>query len=336
MRELCKYVSDDFRDAYRRFSTSVRSLRTLDEYTGYINLLCNYLKKDFLDIDYADADRYFKEQRSKISEGRLSRYTVCVRLSCYKSLASYISSASVRDGYEDPFQYIRHPEIDYNIVNANKIPLLGELNELIEVIKTDTMFYLVFMLASRVGMSATDIVSIRSHMLDVNGDVYYVVFPARTQFEEPRIVTLPDDVCSLVRRYLLELGGYGGGEDAVSKRLSEGIAKGYIFFNRLGNPLTIRNIDSYFDKACRESGIGKKYTLKDFRSRAILQLADAGVTAKEISRYTGLKMDRVQSYVHSTHIINGDSPANLPNIRFAVPETDSESEDNSKSFEFAG
>ena len=325
MRELCEYVSDDFRNAYRTFSTSVRSLRTLDEYTGYVNLICNYLKMDFLDIGYKEADGYFKELRSQISAGKLSRYTACVRLSCYKSLGSYIASLGIKEKYEDPFQYIHRPEVDFNNLHANKVPTLGELDGLIDVVKQDTMFYLVFMLASRVGMSATDIVSIRSQLIGTNENgAYYIQFPAKTYFDEPRIVVLPDDVCAVLSRHLLELAGRSSAIESVQTRIVENVSKGCIFLNKHGYPLTVRNIDAYFDKACRESGLEKKYTLKDFRSRAILQLADAGVSAKDISEFTGLKMQRAQSYVRSTHIINGDSPANLSNIRYAVPESDDE------------
>lgn len=316
MRELCSYFSDSFSDIYKGFSASVRSSRTLDEYTGYLNLLCNFLKKDFLDINDEDAGRYFQYLSSRCANGTLSRHTVGVRLSCYNSIANYIDSIGTVSDYVNPFRYIRRPEIVCNQVSANKVPSLEELDVVAEAVRDEPMWYLIFSLASRVGMSATDIINIRSNMIGNKDGRSYIIYPAKTTFEEPRVVTLPEDVDALLRNYMLVVVPNDSG---------------CIFYNKYGNPLTLRNIDSYFERLSKKTTLAKKYTLKDFRTRAVLELADAGASAKTISEYTGLKMDRAQCYVHSTHILNDECPADLVNYRLVVDDfSGTEYEDSAK------
>ena len=299
-RELCAYCSDTFKGLFTRYGYGVSNQRTLYEYTGYINLLCEYIKKDFLDIEDADADSYMSYMLNKVSEGSLTRQTVCVRLSCYKAVSRFVDELDEIDGYYNAFEKVHRPEIRTYELNPAKIPTLKELDAVMSAAKADPKYYLILALATRVGLTVTNIVNIkRNCVIEENGRLFIYIPPAN-DFRSERYVMLPQDVQKLMESYLADYKQ----DDS-----------GYIFIIRNKNPLTIRNIDSAVSKYIKASGIDKHYTMKDLRTRAILELVEAGADPDVIGEYTGLRRMRVNAFVNSSGLVSGTCPADLVNYQ---------------------
>ena len=91
--------------------------------------------------------------------------------------------------------------------------------------------------------------------------------------------------------------------------------KGHIFFNKHTRPLTIKNVTDNISKIIESSDVSEKYTMKDLRSRAVLELVKAGATPNQISEYTGLSQLRIKTFVSSEHLIDGSCLAELVNYR---------------------
>jgi site-specific recombinase XerD len=93
---------------------------------------------------------------------------------------------------------------------------------------------------------------------------------------------------------------------------------GHLFYNKHNNPLTARNLDAYFEKIWKKSGIETKYTLKDLRSRSILDMVSAAIRSGSdlptVGAYVGIKDLRLNTYVSANTIV-GDCPADLVNFQ---------------------
>lgn len=302
-RELSSYVSDDFRLYYDKYCLGVSNPRTMYEYTGYINLLCDYLKMDFLDIDEAGAHSYRSYLMSRVSSGNLTRQTVCVRLSCYRAVGKFIEENDVTETYHSPFDKIRRPELRTDEISPARIPSMRELDMLLSEAKSDPTLYLILALATRVAFNVTTIVKLkRNHIVCESGKMFIYIPPANEMSTE-RYVMLPNDVQNLMESYLDDAEVGDSGEDD------------FLFYNKHHNPMTIRNIDAMVSKLIRRCDFKEKYTMKDFRSRALLELVKTGVDPDVISSYTGLKKMRINTFINSSGLVSGTCPADLVNYQ---------------------
>ena len=299
MKKTSEYCSAEFNKYLENYGYAVRKPRTFEEYVNHINLLCNYLCMDFLDIDSSDAMQYYSYMMSRFHAGTLSRKTICARISCYKSVASYINE--VKDGYQNPFIALRRPEKSDDTLNPKRIPTLSELDEFMSVVKEDPMFFLIYALATRVGLSASSILRIK--ITDIIKEDYgdgksitFIRFPG-SGHNEDRFVALPKDVAEILGRYLSIVVPVDG----------------KIFLNRHNHPMTLKNLDTATTKFFVAAGIKNKYTMKDLRSRAILELAKAGADLESIRDYTGLSYMRINTLISSKSLVDRKCPADLVN-----------------------
>lgn len=299
MRKLNKYCSDDFRSLFAAYGMGIQSARTLDEYISYINLLMSHVKKDFLLINGSDAQGYIDYL---VTDARLSARTINARLSCYKSVARHVVETGKHPAFANPFELVRPlAAIDGANISSVRIPTIAEMDKVMSAARDlSPMWYLIMALASRTCLTSTNILRIRKEsVFEEKGRVFLHYPPTETQHED-LWVELPGDVRNLMLAYL------------ETCPVSE---DGHIFFNEHNHPLTLRNMDSAVKKMVRLSGIGKRYTLKDFRSRGILDLAQAGVDPEKIGLYTGLGHLRIRSFVTAKHLISGECPAEMVNYR---------------------
>lgn len=298
MRKLNEYCSKAFQSLFLSFGMGIRARRTLDEYVSYVNLLTSHAKKDFLEINGFDAQRYFDHLEQ---EGRLSARTVNARLSCYKGVAKYIVETGAYPSYVNPFDLIRPTAIDGNSINARNIPTMEELDKVMSAAKKlSPMWHLIMVLSSRVCLASTNILRIRRQNILENKGRYFLRFPPTETRHEDMWVALPDDVTGFLLSYV------------ESAPVDE---EGHIFFNEHNHPLTLRNMDAAVKKMVKMSGIEGDYTMKDFRSRGILDLAHAGADVDMISSYTGLGHLRIHSFVTAKHLVSGECPAEMVNYR---------------------
>ena len=122
-------------------------------------------------------------------------------------------------------------------------------------------------------------------------------------FDERGEVTFnPEDVEEIMRNYI-----------SATPHLSSNEP---LFKNAWGNKMTLQNIDKNLKKLIKKCGL-KEYTLKDFRNRAILEMAKGGASIESLSNYTGLKTLRLESFFHNVGLIK-NCPANLVNYRLIV------------------
>ncbi len=302
------YFSDKFIDCFYLYLDDLSSNGAAESYWSVVRILCDYVKKDFLDINEFDADAFYKYMVARAQEGSLKNTTVNMRLSCYKNLANFITTNFPAWGYVNPFIKLR--PLDYTAgIKPSKIPTLKEIDAILDAAKESDMFFLIITLAFRVALSVADITSMRLHNVKQNDNGLYLHFAKKSAGDAEKVVPLPMDVATLLSSYINSMIYVD--------------ADGHLFYNKYNNPLTMRNVDSAINKYVKKSGINNKYTLKDLRSRAILDMVgaslDNNIPVEAVAAYAGIRDLRLNLYVRAVNLVES-CPADLVNIQVKTGE----------------
>lgn len=295
------FISNDIKNVlFPEFASGVSSnIRTREEYFGYIRILCNkILFKDFLEITEEDAERAFRLFRSRCKEGKLSIRTVKVRLACYNTFSRFIEEQHPEYSFINPFVNIEKPFLT-DAIAPSQIPDIKELDKILSVAKSEPMYYLIIAMTLRTGISASKILRLNMDSVHEEDGKVLLYVPDKSEKKEVTI-ELPEDIGSLLLSYM--------------EGIEEQDIEGHIFYNKHGNALTLKNIDSNVKRIVKEAGIDADYTLKDLRSRAILDMLKAGATEKDVCEYVGIGGLRVRQFQNAKGILRG-CPADLVNFR---------------------
>lgn len=300
MRRASAFLKEDTLDIINRFIDTYKNKRTGEEYFSYICLLCDYLKKDYFDIQKNDAAVFFEHLNNRFYNGSISIYTIRVRLNCYNSFTQFIQNNYPQMEYRNPFYGMKLPDVNTK-VDARRIPSMYEMDEIIGKAKEESyMVYLIVALALRVGLTASRIASLSKKNIVSENGAYYLFYPNKYDSTQDKYIKLPSDVSDVLIPYI------------ESQDLCD--SYGHIFYNRLKKPVTVRNIDSYINQVISKSNVAGKYTIKDFRNRGILDMIDSGADVDAISEYVGISKLWVGRFAESTGVI-GECPADLVNYR---------------------
>lgn len=299
MRAPSPYFSETFYGTiWPRYSSTIRNHRTAAEYFSNICHVCDYLEKDFLSISCEDAYRYADYLNSMYSHEKLSLKTINARIGTCRRMSDFIAQNGIIDGYNAPFSDIKVLPVNDN-VSVNNIPSMKEFDAILSAAKDDEQLYLILALAGRAALNASTILRLRQGNI-IEKDEHVCLYLAQTSaFNQDRVIVLPKDVGSLLMEYL--------------ENHNFNSTDGHIFFNKHGRPLTLRNLDAAVEKVVRASGIDHRYTIKDFRSRAIIDLKNAGVSHSAIENYTGLSSLRISAFANAAGMV-GPCPADLVNF----------------------
>lgn len=302
----CKYLEKETLEVLDRFCASRRNQRTAYEYMGYIRSLCEYCEKDFLALTESDVRKYFDHLQNKYTAGALSLKTVCVRLSCYRSIASFIMDSYSDTAYINPFLHIKRPAVNDDI-KVLQIPSMEELDIIMQTARNYPPSFCIFALASRTALSASSILRLRLDSLKEIEGRYMLFIKSTSLDKEDLCVNLPDDVAKILLDHIASL----------DKSIID--ESQHLFYNKHKRAMSLKNLDDLVHRVVKESGVATQYSLKDLRTRAILDYAHAGAAVEDIRNYTGLGELRLQSFYKASHIFNS-CPADLVCYSLKVPE----------------
>lgn len=276
--------------------------RTKTEYWRMIHILCRTVKKDFLDISYEDAQIFQDKMVLKIQEGDLSLKTLRLRLYCYDSFSNYLYTKNIIE--KNPFSLLKKPIVD-DTPYTSRIPGAEKCDKLLEIAaRTSSDMYFIFSLVLRMGLTSTEICSIKTrNVITFENDlVIYFFTPGGKQ--EQRYLVVPDDLKEPLSSY----------RDTVSTE--------YLFANRSGEKLSQKALDKRVRKLITDNGLGK-LTLRDLRNRAIYQMVHDGADIAEIAKYNNLSMRRVHTFSESPFAQSemlSICPANLSRLKIVTEE----------------
>ena len=298
MRKPSKYFSKTFLEqVIPSYLETFDNDRTANEYFSEACRISEYLEKDFLDITELDAQHYYEYLFSLYHEGKITRKTINLRFSTCKRLASFIHECNVVSDYKNPFYRIKKIPVDDDVSSTRVVPW-RDLDKIMTTAEEDSMMYLILALAGRCAFTLTEIVKLKKSMISIDGDKVYVSFSRKDDYYAPCIRALPADVSTLMIDYLNSAIIYS--------------EYGYIFYNQHKNPITARNIDKAVEKLVKKSGVEKRYTIKDFRTRCIVDMKLVGVTDEDIADYINVGERQVGAYATAAYFAK-QCPADLVN-----------------------
>lgn len=292
-----EYMSDFFvNQIYAGYAVTKKKRSTAEEYFNSARRICDFCKKDFLDLTKNDARLYYEYLEKEAAEGKISNRTIKARFVGFRQLAKYILTAYPDNMEEDPFDGVFLPKADESM-HIQRIPSLEEIDKLLTATKDDKQTHLILCMICRMGITAQETVRLkRSQIVEVGeGDIGIIYVEKDGKTETVRIV--PEDI-----------------KDKLLMFCAEHPNEDLLFHNQYNNPLTLRNLDHLLKKYSEVAGIETKCSVKDLRNRAILSMLHAGADPKEVAQYAGIGMVRARQFVAEGNII-ADCPANLVNFR---------------------
>lgn len=296
------YFSDEFSKYLTIYVSRMQNGRTAEEVWGAVRVLCDYLKKDFLELDGCDVESFFNYMAVRVSQGSLRCTTYNNRKSIYGKLALFLHTEYPELGFDNPFVLIR--PLSYKAgIKASKIPSLEEVDAVLEASKKEPMYYLILSLAFRVALAASQIIHLRRDNVYRDGENLSLYIPGNG-YKDDLLLPLSADIGVLLVEYISNM-------DYTD-------AEGRLFYNKYKNPLSLKNLDTAVARFVSASGIANRYTLQDLRSRAILDMVrastEAGEDAMEVATYVGIKELRLNTYI-SAAMLAEKCPADLVNLR---------------------
>ena len=289
------YLSPIFNnDIWPMFSRSLNTAKSKADYYAVVRDISRYTKKDFLEIKESDAQGYFNHLLILTSNGKQSVKTVKVKLARLKSVSNFI----LRHSYlfelqltytKNPFLRITMPQTEDYLLKKN-VPDIEELNHILAQAESDPQLYLILSMMIRCGISAGEICMLKfeDFVRDDSGAVG-IEYCYRSV---KRYIKLPDDVLEQIREYI--------GDSDVSH-------SAYLFHNRRGNQLRIRDLERLYLKYVPASE-DPHFTLSDIRNGSAAYMLVCGAPADKVAEYIGIapewmrRFDRIIPELHSAAV----------------------------------
>lgn len=278
-----KYLSPLFQnEIWPQFAKTLNTQKAKADYYAVLKDACSYLKKDFLLISEADAQSYFNHLIILHNHGKQSLKTIRVKHARLKSVSNYILRYSylfeLQQSYQkNPFQNVSLPDED-EFLSIDRVPDIDEMNAILQKAEQDPQLYLILGLIIRCGLSAGEVCILKyeDFVQDKNGNVGIEYCFRNTK----RYIKIPPDVLILIQEYI--------GDNEVAQ-------SAYLFHNKRGNPLRIRDLERLYLKYLPISD-KPHYTLSDIRNGAAAYMLICGTPPAEVARYIGIAPEWIRRF----------------------------------------
>lgn len=254
------------------FSARLRTKNSVNNYISTIREFNNFTGVSFElanNRQVAEYDLYLTKLEK--NDNKIKASTHATKLSMLKSIADFIENCSLVDNYNNPFKDIHIERPDIVLYDAD-VPLLHDLEVLLENAKNNPRDFLIFLLAAKCGLTTGELLNLRLKDLifDENKMVYSInILKGKRQ----RNILIPEDVSLAFQNYLLIFEG----EDRL-------------FLNSRNKPITEKGLQrliaSYMDNLTEQLS-GRRMTLADLRHSAIKYMKMGGASNTEIAAYIG-------------------------------------------------
>lgn len=273
MAKASIYLSNNFKLIWQHIieSGTLMLPRTQSDYLANICSICDFLKKDFLDISYMDAQFYFdhlsQSRRLKVS-------SLNVKLASLRSISSYILKNIEHDKFNiDPsftnvFSKVNITPTD-NYVKKESIPTQSELKQILDSISSNDMLFLIVSLIIKSSLTVSQVCNLKPSQIVLDGaDRGCIIF---SNGKKTRFVKIPADVMDLLVSYTNTYGVYD-----------------FLFYNKHMRPLRPRTLETLFQSHISKLELQKDFTLQDIRNASIAYMLKGGASQSAVADYIGV------------------------------------------------
>lgn len=287
-------LSDYFlSELYPFFESRLRNKISQHNYRATLEGITDFIGKDFLCLTEEDVYRYIRALLSgeiKKADGKpFTRRTVMVRLSMLRSVGAFLEENAeyfelTAEKNEDfcPCEYVspfRHVTVeDTPDFCPEDIPPIEDIDLILRA-APNLEFRVIFYLALRCGLTASEIVSLRYKDFITDADGILAI-----RFNQPggeeRFVKIPEDIYPEVAQYL----------SIVSPQASR------FFLNANKRPFSVSYLHRLVRNICLSSGASTIWTLKDLRNACVAHMLCSGAEASEVAAFTGTLPKWIKRY----------------------------------------
>lgn len=274
MRKPSIFLSKNTLDnIWSNFSTRFKNQKAKDSYYCDINMCCDFLKKDFLEIQKLDAETYFLYLKSLIQKDEMKITTFIKKLRELSKFSSYI--VENKKLYNVPAEFENFFEVYLlSLKEKEKIDYLPTLEEIDKVLyvasETNIMYYTIISIVFRTGIKPLEISELKFNDIFIDPNGTYIKVERNKSL---RIVYIPDDLRDIIEKYIKTY--YYNNK---SERL---------FFNSRENALTSRYLERMMEELTQKADV-EHFTLYDVRNLSASLMLAYGATTKQVSETLGI------------------------------------------------
>lgn len=293
---LSDYCSELFKN--KIFPAFCLKLKTADAASTYmlsVNMICDYLKKDYLDIAAAEAQDFFDALASGegTKSGRpIAKNTIMMRFSCIRSISSFILANQDLFGieYTSPFLYLNVTE-PAQAISPDQVLTSEQIDNLLKCAK-DNQMYLMISLVLTCGLAVKELITLKQSQLVLDEKNRLSISFLKDNGTDYRYIKVPE---SLKEPLLLHADSMRPFSDLV-------------FTNKYGKPYSMRVIQLHVKELMEEAGMSG-WTLQDLRKTASFYMLSGGASLSQTATQLGISerwMYRFNRVVEEMDVQAGD------------------------------
>lgn len=255
------------------------SRNTMLSYKKDLNLMCLYLKKDSLSIDYEDVLKYLNYLRSE----EFSSKTVARKISTFKSFYKFLLIEKKIS--KSPVEKIELPKLEKKLP---KVLTIEEIDTLLDI-KADDSFssrnkaMLELMYAT--GLRVSELVELSLNDVDLYNDIVRTIGKGNKE----RIIPLGDFAKDALQGYI------NNWRNSMLKQY----ACDKLFLNNHGRELTRQGFFKILKQLAKEKGIEKEFSPHTLRHSFATHLLNNGADLRSIQEMLGhYNLSTTQIYTH--------------------------------------
>lgn len=281
---MSKYISELFlSEVYPYIESKFRTDKTKSNYRIALNHICDFCKKDFIDLTESDVRRYIDAMMGgslKNNKDRpFTKSAVSVRLACLRSIANSLESSEglfpIPFDYSSPFKRITID--DTPDIKLGRVPTVEDIDRILKT--ADEQMRVMTLLAYRCCLTVSELMELEITQFaeDKNGRLFIHFTPA---VAPERDVKIPDDIRPDITRYLDRIGPN---------------AK-YVFVNKRGNPFIETTLHITYKKTVILAHTSVRWTLQDIRNAGISHILYSGAEPEKVANFLGVLPKWIKRY----------------------------------------
>lgn len=290
---------------FEQFSRGFRTEKSKQVYLAEINMFCEHVKKDFMEIQKEDVSKYFHFCKERVLGEKMKRSTLIKKFSELSSFAKYVA-----------LQKERVPEIPVTFVNdfdnylaAYKeqkkviVPSVRDMDLIFQAAQDNLMHYTILTLIYRLGIRPNCICSITNDnfFTDPTNNYYCKIINKSNAFQ---VLVLPDDVRDIMIQYAKT-------RDTQNQ---------YFFYNRVGRPLNEKYLERMINAITKKANV-RNWTLQDIRNASANLMFAYDATPSQVATELGITNYHIRRYKDVMHYNSQDTVKDLVKIHIDPPQT---------------
>ncbi len=281
---MSEYISELFlSEVYPYIESKFRNNTSKSNYRIALNHICDFCKKDFIDLTESDVGRYFDAMMSgslRSNKDRpFTKSAVSVRLACLRSIANSLESSEglypIPLDYSSPFKRITIA--DTPDIKLGRVPTVEDIDRILKT--ADEQMRVMTLLAYRCCLTVSELMELEITQFaeDKKGRLFIHFTPA---VAPERDVKIPDDIRPDITRYLDRIGPN---------------AK-YVFVNKRGNPFIENTLNNTYKKTVILAHTSSRWTLQDIRNAGISHILYSGAEPEKVANFLGVLPKWIKRY----------------------------------------